>query len=73
MEIWVLGSVLVTFGLGYVAARRRYRVAKELIKELGEAFTTTYEALADDEITAEEAKKVVEEWKDVYEKAKELV
>ena len=45
---------------------QKWNLVVKLLKELGEAFTKTGEALADRELTLEEAKMLLKEWLDVY-------
>lgn len=49
----------------------RWRRAKNTAKELAEAVFCSVEAILDDEVTPEEAKRVVDEWREAIEKAGE--
>jgi len=60
-------SAIATFLLGITAGYVKYRKAKALLKEVGEAFTVVYNALADDKITEDEVKQILKEFEDVYE------
>jgi len=44
----------------------KWRHLVNLLKELGEAFTTTSEALEDKKITKQEAINCLKEWQDVF-------
>ncbi len=46
----------------------KWKQACELLKELGEAFTRTSEALEDKKLTREEAVGLLKEWQDVFTK-----
>jgi len=61
-EIISVLLVLLTTFLGM-----KYNKAKQTLKELGEAITTTSKALEDDELTVGELKAILEEWNDVVE------
>jgi len=43
----------------------KYRKAKRIMKELAEAVNSTYKALEDNQLTEEELRRVLKEWKDV--------
>lgn len=67
MNYGMLSLILTAIiGVFSVFAGKYWKKAKAFIKELGEALTTVTSALADDKITAEEMKKVVKEFMDVY-------
>jgi len=59
-------SAVATFLIGLAAGYIKYQKAKSLIKEIGEAFTTVYDALADDKITEDEVKQILKEFEDIY-------
>lgn len=44
----------------------KWKQAVNLLKELGEAFTATAEALEDKKLTKDEAISLLQEWKDCY-------
>ena len=48
----------------------KYEHVVNLLKELGEAFTKTSEALVDKKITKEEAVSLLKEWYEVYDAIK---
>ena len=51
----------------------KYRQAVKLLKEIGEAFTTTAEALEDKDVTKEEAVEMLKEWRDVVSQVLKLI
>jgi len=61
-EIISVLLVLLTTFLGI-----KYNKAKQTLKELGEAITTTSEALEDDKLSVAEIKAILKEWNDVVE------
>jgi len=68
MEILIIAEiisvllVLLTTFLGI-----KYNKAKQTLKELGEAITTTSKALEDDKLSVAEIKAILKEWNDVVE------
>ena len=52
----ILGTIFYT----------KWNQAVVLLKELGEAFTATANALEDKKLTKDEAIRLLKEWKDVY-------
>lgn len=66
LDLVLIGQIL-TLALGMAAAYgARYLISiKSLVKELGESFTATSQAIEDGVVTKEELVLVFKEWKDV--------
>lgn len=64
-EIAVIVVAVLGIVFGGVFALK-WKQAVNLLRELGEAFTHTAEALEDKKLTKDEAVKCLKEWKDVY-------
>ncbi|GAH86421.1 unnamed protein product [marine sediment metagenome] len=75
MEWWEILSYAVGIGGAVFGAIfiTKWNMAVKLLKELGEAFTKTSEALEDKTITKEEALLLLKEWKDVVATFLELI
>jgi len=58
----IIATVLTVLSAIFAAEWRR---AKSLLKETSEALSTLYNAIEDDKITKEEAKKIAKEFKDL--------
>ena len=59
----VFGVVGIILGTTFAL---KWQQAVTLLKELGDAFTITSEALKDKELTKEEAISLLKEWKEVF-------
>ena len=69
MEMWLEIAVCVVAVLGIVFGvvfAKKWADACVLMKELGEAFQETSEALEDKKLTKDEALKLLDEWQDVF-------
>ena len=73
IDIGLVAEAL-SVGLAVVAFyfNGKYRKIKKAVKDLAEAVSTTQKAIEDDEITSEELKSIVKEWKEVLEDIAEL-
>ena len=71
MDIWqivslAMGILAVVLGVCWVQI-------KVLLKQASEALTAVLEALEDDEVSRDEAKRIAEEWTDVVIAARRLI
>jgi len=69
----LLAILSAAFGSKYLMGKKKLSETVILAKELAEALKATSEAIADEHVTEEEAKKIVKEWKDVIEAGKKLL
>lgn len=68
MNITLVAEFLtILFMLASVFFGVKYEKAKKTLRELTEAILVTSDALEDDELTREELREIVKEWKDVVE------
>lgn len=66
MDIILIAKILTAvFGIATIVLGVKYRKVKRTLKELGEAITTTSNAIDDNKLTEEEIKSTVKEWNDV--------
>jgi len=63
----VAGILTMVLALLSIFLGVKYKKAKQIMKEVAEAMDKTYKAIEDNEITEEELKQVIKEWKDVLE------
>ena len=61
-EILTIVLTLLSVFLG-----AKYRKAKRIMKEFAEAINKTYKAIEDNQLTEDELKQIIKEWKDVLE------
>lgn len=69
----VLAILSTALGGKYTLAKKKLAELTDLTKDLARALKVTSEAIEDDKVTPEEEKHIVESWRDVIEKAKELL
>jgi len=68
VDVGLIAEILtIVLALLSVFLGAKYRKAKRIMKEFAEAINKTYKAIEDNQLTEEEMKQVIKEWKDVLE------